>query len=450
MLEEDIVRMSGKELRRLHVLKKVLEGRLLQREAAAHLGLTDRQIRRLKRRLLGEGEKGLTHRLRGRPSNRRKSEKFKERVLRFYQERYAGFGPTLAAEKLLEREGMDLSDETLRLWLKEAAIAYPSRRKRPHRRWRERRAHRGEMVQMDGSHHDWLEGRGPACVLMGYIDDASNEVYARFYPYEGTYPAMDSFWRYTERYGVPLSIYFDKHSTYKSTGKPTVEEELLGQGPMSQFERALHELGVEVIHADSPQAKGRIERLFRSLQDRLIKEMRLAGIATLEEANHFLEGYLPLFNQRFGVEPAQPGDLHRTRPSRADLQRTLCIKTPRVLRKDFTVAYEGRLYQIEENVRAKTVMVEQRLDGSLYLTHKKRALKHQQILSRPAKAEKPPEKPQRHPSRKSAADHPWNSFGYFRGKKRGEKKTQEQREKQELNSNHLKPDISELVGIGHS
>jgi len=431
MLEGDIVKMSGKELRRVHVLKQVSEGKLLQREAGVQLGLTDRQIRRLAKRLLGEGERGLAHRLRGRPSNCRKGEKFKGKVLRVYQDRYEGFGPTLAVEKLSEREGLHLSAETLRVWLKEGAIAYPSRRRRPHRRWRERKAHCGEMVQMDGSHHDWLEGRGPWCVLMAYIDDASNEAYARFYPYEGTYPAMDSFWRYLERYGVPLSIYFDKHSTYKSTGKPTVEEQLLGQGPMSQFERALHELGVEVIHANSPQAKGRIERLFRTLQDRLVKEMRLAGIATLEEANRFLEGYLPVYNKRFGMEPAQAGDLHRTRPSREELKRTLCIKTSRALRNDFTVVHEGRLYQIEENIRAEKLIVEQRLDGSLRLTHKNRALKHREITARPAKAERPPEKPRRHPRPKPPADHPWNTFRLYEKRIEREKKNRSKEKNRE-------------------
>lgn len=303
---------------------------------------------------------------------------------------------------------------------------------------------------MDGSHHDWLEGRGPRCVLMGYIDDATNEVYARFYPYEGTYPAMDSFWRYTERYGVPLSIYFDKHSTYKSTAKPTVEEELLGQGPMSQFERALHELGVEVIHADSPQAKGRIERQFRTFQDRLVKEMRLAGVVSLEGANTFLDSYLPPYNKRFGMKAVQPGDLHRARPSRVQLEGILCIKTSRALRKDFTVAHEGRLYQVEENLRAEKVMVEQRLDGSIRLTHKTRVLKHQEIANRPAKAEKPPEKPRSHARIKPPADHPWNTFKLYEKRKQREKRKQEEKEKQELNNHYLKQDISTLVRIGHS
>jgi len=164
---------------------------------------------------------------------------------------------------------------------------------------------------MDGSHHDWFEGRGAGCVFMGYIDDARGEVFGRFYPYEGTIPAMDSFKRYIKKNGLPMSVYLDKHTTYKSTAKPTIQDELNNTQPLSEFERALKELGVEVIHANSPQAKGRIERLFGTLQDRVVKEMRLRGIRTIEEANCFLEEYLPLYNSRFAVCPKGKDNLHR-------------------------------------------------------------------------------------------------------------------------------------------
>lgn len=420
MAGEEMLRIKGKELRRLHVLEQVMEGRLLQREAGEHLGLTDRQIRRLLKRLLGEGEKGLCHRSRGKPSNRSRAPRLKARVLRLYQERYEGFGPTLAAEKLSEREGISLSDETLRLWLKQARVGYPSRRKRPHRRWRERRRQQGELVQMDGSHHAWLEGRGPDCVLMAYIDDATSRVYARFYSYEGTAPAMESFWRYLERYGVPLGIYSDKHSTYRSWAKPTLSEQLDGQEPMSQFERALSELGVELIHAHSPQAKGRIERLFGTFQDRLIKEMRLEGIKTIEEANDFLESYLPVYNKRFSVLAAKEGDLHRPTPSVRELERILCIRTERSLRKDFTIVHEGQLYQVEESLSAKKIWVEQRLDGSVHLTYKGKALRYQRIHSRPINPPDP-EKPrkQRRPM-KPSADHPWKTFQLYQRRKKQE------------------------------
>jgi hypothetical protein len=187
------------------------------------------------------------------------------------------------------------------------------------------------MVQIDGSHHAWFEDRGDPCVLMGYSDDATGDVFGGFYDYEGTMPAMDSFKRYIQKRGLPLKVYLDKHSTYKSTAKATIEEQLEGVGPLSEFERALKELGVEVSHAHSPQAKGRIERLFRTFQDRVIKEMRLRGIKTIEEGNRFLEQYLPLYNKRFSVRPREKDDVHRPLPMGIDLNAILCIKTERTL-----------------------------------------------------------------------------------------------------------------------
>ena len=302
---------------------------------------------------------------------------------------------------------MTVSAETLRGWLLAKGVDHFQRRKRPHRAWRERKAHVGELVQLDGSHHDWLEGRGPAGVLMAYIDDASSRVYARFYAYEGTIPAMDSFQRYVTRYGIPLAVYADKHTTYHSPAPPTVDEQLAGVKPTSQFGRALGELGVELIPAHSPQAKGRVERLFGTFQDRLIKEMRLAGVATLDEANRFLATYLPLYNQRFTVPPAQATDLHRPRPAGCALDRMLCIKTTRCLRKDFTIAHHGGLYQIHDTLRATQVLVEERVDGTMRLTHKGRTLGFHAIPSRPVKAAAvQPVPPLRRPVT-PRPDHPW-------------------------------------------
>jgi len=281
MVREDKVIMSVKELRRLPVIYQVMEKKMTQVKAGGLLGLTDRQIRRISQRVREWGEKGIAHQGRGRPSNRAIDQRLKAQVIGLYKKQYADFGPTLAAEKLSERDRIPISDETLRLWLLEAGIDHFQRRKRPHRQWRERKSHRGELIQMDGSHHKWFEARGPKCVLMAYIDDATGRVFARFDAYEGTIPAMDSFKRYVKRNGLPLAVYADKHTTYKSPDEPTIEEQLEGKEPMSQFERSLSELGVEMIHAHSPQAKGRIERLFGTFQDRVIKEMRLAGIATM-------------------------------------------------------------------------------------------------------------------------------------------------------------------------
>lgn len=407
MVGEGMVTMNGKELRRVHVIRQAMEKKLTQVKAATLLGLTVRQVRRLIARVRQEGDAGLVHRGRGRPSNRRIPEARKAKLLRLYTTRYGDFGPTLAAEKLTERHGLSVHPETLRLWLRAAGVEHFQRRKRPHRAWRARKAHVGELIQLDGSHHDWFEGRGPRCVLLAYIDDASSRVWARFYAYEGTWPALDSFHRYVTRYGVPLAVYTDQHTTYKSPGAPTVEEELAGQRPQSQFERSLAELGVAVIHAHSPQAKGRVERLFGTFQDRLSKELRLAKVATVEAANQFLETYLPQYNQRFTVLPAQAADLHRPCPPRHDLDRRLSIKTRRGLRRDWTIAHNGQLYQIQTNVRATQVLVEERLDGTLRIAHQDQPLAYHRISARPVRPSDPPRLPGRRRPVKQAAHHPW-------------------------------------------
>jgi transposase len=418
MVGEDKVLMSVKELRRLTVIHRVMEKKVRQVEAGQLLGLTGRQIRRIVRRIQREGDRGLAHRSRGKRSNRTIPERKKSQVLELYAKQYSDFGPTLAAEKLKERNGIRISDETLRLWLLEAGITHFRRRARPHRAWRERKAHRGELIQMDGSHHAWFEERGPDCVLMAYIDDASNRVYARFYLYEGTLPAMDSFKRYIQRDGIPLSVYLDKHSTYKAWAEPTIAEQLAGRKPKSQFERALEELGVEVIHADSPQAKGRVERLFGTFQDRLIKEMRLANVSNLDEANRFLSGYLPIYNRRFSLKPKEGVNLHRPIPAGLNLNDILCIRTERRLRNDFTVAHNGGLYQVHDHVRATSVLVEERLDGSTRITHQGKRLHYQPILVRPVQeAVKTLKNKPRRPPPPPAPNHPWHRpFKHWREK----------------------------------
>jgi hypothetical protein len=408
MAGEDIIMARQWELKRLHVIQKVLERVIKQVQAAEILSLSSRQIGRIVKRIRIEGDKGIIHRSRGKPSNRRIPSKIRDKVVKLYRRQYEGFGPTLASEKLLERDGMRVSDETLRGWLLETGDWKRRRKDREHRQWRQRKHHDGEMVQMDGSHHDWFEGRGPRCVLMGYIDDATGKVFGRFYEYEGTIPAMDSFGRYLERYGLPLSVYLDKHTTYKSTAKPTIQDERNNSQPLSQFERALKELGVEVIHANSPQAKGRIERLFGTFQDRLVKEMRLRGIRTIKGANSFLEGYLPLYNRRFAICPQGKEDLHRPIGRGVKLEEILCIKTERTLRNDFTVAHNHKLYQIEDKLRGTKVMVQEGLDGSLVMIYKGQRVRFREITTRPMKQQK--ELPVIVRIRKPptpAPDHPW-------------------------------------------
>ena len=400
--------MNGRDLKRLQVVHKAIDHAITQKRAASMLDLSERQVRRLVKSVRECGDGGLVHRGRGRPSNRRFSGGLRERVLSLCRKKYRDFGSTLASEKLLAEDGLEVNRETLRQWRLAAGLLEPKRQKGRHRQWRARKACFGEMVQMDGSHHAWLEDRGPELVLMGYIDDVTGTVYARFYDYEGTIPAMDSFKGYIRKYGLPLSVYLDRYTTYKSQRKLTVEEELAGVSqPLSQFERALDELGVKVIHAHSPQAKGRIERLFGTLQDRLVKEMRLRDLKTRDEANAFLKEYLVTYNRRFRVTPANKADVHVKPKPFFNLDRHLCLKTKRTIRNDNTVAHQAKLYLITEKAMSRKVVVEERIDGSLHINCRGVNLKYREITERPTKTNppSPPRKTKKHPS--PARDHPW-------------------------------------------
>lgn len=345
-MNRGVITMSQRELQRLTVLEAVSKKQTTQIEAAGCLSLSTRQIRRLQRRLERQGASGLAHGNRGRPSNHRFPERIRKRVLELVRQRYADFGPTLASEKLAQQHRLRISDETLRRWMRTEGLLAGRRCPRPHRQWRERSACLGTMVQMDGSHHDWLEGRGPRLVLMGYVEDATGKAYGRFYESEDLSAALDSFRRYCRLYGIPQSVYVDRHTIYKSTGKPTLEDHLNNRQPQSQFERALSELGVRVIHAYSPQAKGRVERLFKTFQDRLVKEMRLGGIRTQTDANRFLQGFLGGYNRHFSKQARQGGNLHRPIPPGTFLSRVLCVKESRVVANDGTIQVGRRRLQL--------------------------------------------------------------------------------------------------------
>ena len=408
MAEKDIIKMSQKELRRLHVIHKVLEKSLKQTEAAKFLGLCTKQIGRIAQRVRKEGDEGIIHRARGKPSNRALPEALKAKTIKLYRKKYYDFGPTFANEKLFEINKIKIGNQTLRNWLIEDGAWQITRKHRKHRQWRERKRSFGEMIQIDGSHHAWFENRGPECVLMGYIDDATGKVYGRFYEYEGTKPAMDSFKRYITKYGIPLSVYLDKHTTYKSTKKQSIEDELKNTKALSQLERVFKELGVCVIHANSPQAKGRVERSFNTHQDRLIKEMRLAGISTAKAANKFLDSYyLPRHNRKFAIPAKGKTNLHRPIPKGLDLDRIFSIKGKAAVRNDFTIRYEKKLYQILENPGTKTAAVEERLSGKLYIYHQDRQLKYKLINTKPAPAKKEYKPRKIHIPPK---DHPWRKY----------------------------------------
>jgi hypothetical protein len=433
MAGKDIIMATQEELKRLNVIHKVLDKNITQIEAAGVLDLTDRHIRRMAARIAKEGDKGIVHKLRGQPAHNCTLDKVKKKALSLCKDIYEGFSPTLASEKLFERDKIKVSRELLRTWFIKEHIAYASRKARPHRNWRERKANYGQMVQADGSHHDWFEGRGPWCVLMGQIDDATSKVSAEFHGHEGTLPFMASFKLYVRAKGIPISVYIDRHTTYKSNKKPSIEDELEDREPLTQVGRALKELGVDVIFAHSAQAKGRVERLFRTFQDRLVKEMRLRKIKSIEEANSFLKEYLPIYNKRFSVPAVKSADLHRPLPKGIDLDRILCKKTEHVLRNDFTVAHDKKLYQVDNNIRAKKVIVEERIDGSMIIAHKDKVLKYKEIINRPKQSKEKLQhifKPRK--IYVPPKDHPWKTAGYAHYQQYQQKEEVVQEEKELL------------------
>ena len=379
--KEDVFMMTREEIRRYQIIRKVLDREIGQQEASEYLKLSDRQIRRIVTRVKVDGESGVVHRLRGRPGNRSIKESLRQKILKIYRASYEDFGPTLASEKLLERDELKVCDETLRLWLIKEALWQVKRRKvRKALSWRERKHHYGEMVQLDGSHHAWLENRGPKLVLMGYIDDATGSFYGRFYDYEGTMPAMDSLKAYIKRYGIPKSIYLDRHSTYKTNKKYAYTDwPFRDKEELTQFGRACKQLGVELIYAYSPQAKGRIERVFETLQDRLTKELRLAKAVTCREANEVLDKYLPGFNKKFEVAAKRKGNLHRSVDKRIQIDDILSVQTERSLRNDRTVLHNNRWYQILNRTRADNVMVHDYLNGRMAIKHGNNRLEYKTI-----------------------------------------------------------------------
>lgn len=411
MARGGIIIMRQEELKKLHIIKKVLDKKLKQTEAAGKLELSYRQTKRITKRIKEEGDTGISHKLRGQPSKRKITDKLKNKIIHLCKGKYKGFGPTFAVEKLFEIEKIKISKETLRNWLIKEGLWERQRKRKKYRKWRERKHCFGEMVQLDGSHHLWFEDRSSKCVLEGYIDDATSNKRGWFYEYEGTMPAFDSLKRYIKKYGIPHSIYLDKHSTYKSTKKPTVEDELNNNKEfLSQFERAAKELGIKVIHANSPQAKGRIERSFRTDQDRLVKEMRLKGISTIKEANKFLKNYWPKHNKKFAVEPLKQDNMHRPVPEDMNLDAILCKKKDHPIRNDFTIAHDKKLYQVLDKSVGKKITVEERINGALHIIYNGKRLKYKQIAARPKK-EKPKPKlrrinrpPMEHPLKKASYD----------------------------------------------
>jgi hypothetical protein len=346
--------MSRRDRERLVILSRVKDKQVKRAEAAKMLGLSLRQTHRLVLRYKAQGDVGLLHRGRGRVSNQRKAKVDRDRALALYREHYAGsegyagFGPTLFAEKLGKLHGLYISHDTARRWMIGwGLLSDDMGRSRRSRRRRLRKACLGEMVQMDGSDHDWFEGRGPRCTLMVMVDDATGKKLVRFYAGETLAAAMDMLSRWCSRHGVPVSLYVDRAGIYRCDRDPTVAELKSKAQPVTQFGRAMKELDVRLILARSPQAKGRVERANGTLQDRLVKEMRLAKISSIEQANAWLESasFLTDLNTQQAVEAADPSDAHR--PLVLQLAEVLCVKEKRSVGNDGCVQFGGKVLQLE-------------------------------------------------------------------------------------------------------
>ena len=410
----ETILMSRRERHRLEVFSRVRRGEITLVKASELLGLSYRQAKRCFGRYREEGDKGLVHRLRGQPSNRQADARQKRRVLSLYEKKYADYGPTLAAECLDEDDGVTVPVETLRQWLLSAGLWRKCRKRRPYRQRGARKEYFGELVQMDGSHHDWFEGRREWAVLMVLIDDATSEVFAWFSEEETTIAAMEAFRGYVDCYGLPRALYVDRDSIYRCDREATIAENLAGKEPTTQFGRAMEELDVAVIMAHSPQAKGRVERVNGTLQDRLVKALRRAKISDLASANRFLqEKFLPAFNRRFVRKAAKPGDLHRRVPRGLDLERVLSIRETRVVQNDWTLRFENRWFQLAEThqklaLAGREVTVSQRLDGRLELLYGGRELSYRELPAPPQRRQEAGEAAIRsNQGQRPAADHPW-------------------------------------------
>jgi hypothetical protein len=388
---DEVLTMAQREIDKLHVIRKVLARELSWTEGAQQLRLSARQVGRLCARVRVQGAKGVIHGLRGRPSNRGFDAERMERVIGILHDPlWNNFGPTFARDKLAELHGILVSDETLRRWMMKAGLWRAWHGPKRHRAWRERRPRVGMMVQLDGSEHAWFEDRGPRCTLVLYIDDATSRIlHGEFAESEDTLTLMRTTKAYLERYGRPVCYYVDKDSIYKVNLAAKWERDAKLPEPLTQFTRAMTELGIEVQCAHSPQAKGRVERSFKTHQDRLVKELRLAGISSIAEANRFLwDKYIPVHNRRYSVAPGEAVDAHRPLLPGHRLEEVLSLRVERTVQNDFIVQYGGRFLQILASRAAHPrprdkVLVESRLDGSTHLRHGDRCLAFQALGSRP-------------------------------------------------------------------
>ena len=413
------IKLTASEQERYDIIRSCIDRDITNKEASTRLGLKVRQIQRIKRAVEKQGTEGAMHKSKGRTSSNATNKTTVKKTVDFLkQKKHQDFGPTFAQEKLLAL-GVEMNKETLRLLMIKKDLWKPHPRRGPQivREWRERKERFGELVQFDGSYHDWFENDSEECLLAAIDDATSKIVKAVFEDNEGVF-AVFRFWlSYVEAYGLPVAIYLDKFSTYKVNHKNAVDNKEF----MTQFERAMTELGVQVICANSPEAKGRVERLFGTLQDRMVKEMRLADVKKRDEANRFVcEKYLPDHNARFNVLAKNTNDAHRPLSDdlRVKLPSIFSIQSRRRVNNDYTIQFKTRWYQLEAAQKTSVykrdeVIVEERLDGTVHIRLKAVYLEYRELPDRP----KPLRVPvaaitKQKPDWKPPKDHPWRKFNF--------------------------------------
>ncbi|MFC1512461.1 ISNCY family transposase [bacterium] len=371
--------MSQKEIQRIDIIHKVLNKNLKQTEASKLMHLSYEQTNRIISKVKKHGIHIIAHGNRNTVSLKKIPQDTIDEIICIYEQLYPDFGPKFASEKLFENHAISISKESLRQILINNDIPYPKRKRNSSicHVWREPKHCFGEMILVDGSHHRWLEDRlDKEFCLMLYVDDATGHIWGRFYEYEGTFPAIHSFKLFVEKYGIPHSLYIDRHSTYFTTREPNIDEELKALRPATQFARVAKSIGTHIIYANSPQAKGRVERQFNTLQDRLVKEMRLLNISSIHEANKFLEDYLPAFNEKFARHPKSNASLFNTVPKNFEYKWTFAIKDKRSINPDYTIRWNNRLFSVNNpsiSFKRRKVIIKLALNGDmLFLTKTKR------------------------------------------------------------------------------
>lgn len=401
--------MSRKERERLKVCGRIKQGGLKLKDGSEWLGLSYRQMLRVYHRFFQEGDGGLVHRSRGRLSNRAKG--IRGEVIDLYRQKYLGFGPTLASEKFVEG-GYSVDHETVRRWLVKEGLWEKQRKRGPHRKWRERKRHFGELIQMDGSFHCWFEGDPKRYCLMVMVDDATGVSLSRLSCEETTEAAMRLLWEWIELYGIPKALYTDRKNVYVTDRPATEEEQLNGDTPLTALGKSCKKLGIGIQKAYSPQAKGRVERKNGVYQDRLVKELKLRGILEIDPANQLLrEGFEAHLNRKFAVPPAEEQDAHRPLSKEINLSDIFCFEEIRRVNNDWTIRYRNRLFQIRRENKTlppagQRVVVRQGLDGVLTLHYRGQNVFYDAISVRPKRLE-PNTKQEPRVIHRPAPDHPW-------------------------------------------